>query len=217
MLHARPAPSGTRWDALIGGMVEHVAWLNGWENPAWNEAPEWFLAPTWFVTDSPAIRVDAACTAPARSSVTVRYPIRSSSTPAAGSGSTGWDDEPDPRPGERDEVQRRWRGGCLFENSDSDSEFSRFLGVARDDRDRAGTRKLDYIFAPVTVQTADWGFVRVRSPTWLGLPTDERHHPTSRRKRHAGATSMRPASTGIVSSSPRVTMVPSRSPRVAIA
>ena len=24
MLHARPAPSGTRWDALIGGMVEHV-------------------------------------------------------------------------------------------------------------------------------------------------------------------------------------------------
>ena len=42
VLHARPAPSGTGWDALIGGMVEHVAWLNGWENPAWNEAPEWF-------------------------------------------------------------------------------------------------------------------------------------------------------------------------------
>lgn len=64
MLHARPAPSGTRWDALIGGMVEHVAWLNGWENPRWNEAPEWFLAPPWFVTDSPAIRADAAMYGP---------------------------------------------------------------------------------------------------------------------------------------------------------
>ena len=64
VLHVRPTPSGTRWNALIGGMVEHVAWLNGWENPAWNEAPEWFLAPTWFVTDSPAIRVDAAMYSP---------------------------------------------------------------------------------------------------------------------------------------------------------
>ena len=64
VLHARPEPSGTRWDALIGGMVEHVAWLNGWENPCWNEAPEWFLAPPWFVTDSPAIRADAAMYGP---------------------------------------------------------------------------------------------------------------------------------------------------------
>ncbi len=63
-LHARPAPSSTRWDALIGGMVEHVAWLNGWENPRWNEAPEWFLAPPWFVTDSPSIRADAAMYGP---------------------------------------------------------------------------------------------------------------------------------------------------------
>ena len=63
--------------------------------------------------------------------------------------------------------------------------------------------------------------IRVAGPpaTACGLhagPT-ARHHPMSRRKRHAGATSMLPASTGIVSSSSRVTIVPTRNPSSAIA
>ncbi len=42
--------TGTKWDALVAAMVEHVARLHGHAPPAWVDEPERFLDKTWVVS-----------------------------------------------------------------------------------------------------------------------------------------------------------------------
>ena len=57
--------TGTKWDALLAAMVEHVAWLHGHERPAWVDEPERFLDATWVVADTPWTRLYSVIFAPA--------------------------------------------------------------------------------------------------------------------------------------------------------
>ena len=57
--------TGTKWDALVAGMVEHVARLHGHEPPAWVDEPERFLDSTWLVSPLAAARWDSLMYAPA--------------------------------------------------------------------------------------------------------------------------------------------------------
>ena len=43
MLNSRPQPTGTKWDAVIGGVIEHAALIHGYDPPGWTEEPDWFL------------------------------------------------------------------------------------------------------------------------------------------------------------------------------
>ena len=58
--------TGTKWDALLAAMVEHVAWLHGHERPAWVDEPERFLDATWVVADTPWTRLYSVIFAPDR-------------------------------------------------------------------------------------------------------------------------------------------------------
>ena len=40
-----PCLSGTKWDALLAAVTEHVAWLTGYPTPAWAEEPARFNEP----------------------------------------------------------------------------------------------------------------------------------------------------------------------------
>lgn len=42
LLSARPESTGTKWDALMAAVVEHVAVLHGFAPPAWVDEPAWF-------------------------------------------------------------------------------------------------------------------------------------------------------------------------------
>ena len=55
----------TKWDALLAGMVEHVARLHGHQPPAWVDEPERFLDSTWVVSPFRSARIDALMFAPA--------------------------------------------------------------------------------------------------------------------------------------------------------
>ena len=44
MLASRPRLTDTKWDAVLGAVIEHVARTHGYEPPAWVEEPERFLA-----------------------------------------------------------------------------------------------------------------------------------------------------------------------------
>lgn len=65
VLSERPAVTGTRWDALLAAMVEHLAVLHGHPIPAWVEEPERFLATTWLVSDIRSIQDRARAYCPA--------------------------------------------------------------------------------------------------------------------------------------------------------
>lgn len=52
-LATRVPLTGTKWDALIAAIVEHVAWLHGHERPAWVDERERFLDSTWVLADTP--------------------------------------------------------------------------------------------------------------------------------------------------------------------
>ena len=64
-LRERVPLTGTKWDALLAGMVEHLAWLHGHERPAWVDEPERFLDSTWVVSPIPIIRLNSLMYAPA--------------------------------------------------------------------------------------------------------------------------------------------------------
>ena len=49
ILEAGPSLTGTRWDALLAGLVEHLAGLHGLAVPAWCDEPERFVDPPWVV------------------------------------------------------------------------------------------------------------------------------------------------------------------------
>lgn len=52
LIHHAPSSTGDpRWDALIAGVVEDVAFRAGTPIPAWVRAPERTLTSWWFVTD----------------------------------------------------------------------------------------------------------------------------------------------------------------------
>ena len=57
--------TGTRWDALLAAVVEHVARQHGHEPPAWVDEPERFLDSTWVVSKLRSIRMNALMFAPA--------------------------------------------------------------------------------------------------------------------------------------------------------
>jgi transcriptional regulator with XRE-family HTH domain len=54
-----------RWDALVGGLVEHLCWHDGIEAPGWVGAPERFLDRLWWPVDAPVVRIWALEDAPA--------------------------------------------------------------------------------------------------------------------------------------------------------
>ena len=43
LLGNRPRLTGTKWDAVVAGVVEHVALTHGYKPPEWVEEPERFL------------------------------------------------------------------------------------------------------------------------------------------------------------------------------
>ena len=56
--------TGTRWDALLAAVVEHVAWLHGLDRPAWVDEQERFLDSTWVLSENPWVRENALLYAP---------------------------------------------------------------------------------------------------------------------------------------------------------
>ena len=52
ILEAEPSPTGTRWDALLAGVAEHLAGLHGLEIPAWCDEPTRFVDPPWVVIEA---------------------------------------------------------------------------------------------------------------------------------------------------------------------
>ena len=52
-LEEAPRLTGTRWDALLAAMAEHVAEAHGLEKPAWVDEPGRFLDPPWAVLAAP--------------------------------------------------------------------------------------------------------------------------------------------------------------------
>ena len=63
---AEPVPlTGTKWDALLAAMVEHLSRLHGHEVPAWVDEPERFLDSTWVVSPVPVIKMQSLMFAPA--------------------------------------------------------------------------------------------------------------------------------------------------------
>ncbi len=57
MLAAEPPSTGQiEWDALLGGLAEWLATLEGLEAPAWSAAPDRFLGRGWWVTPMASLR-----------------------------------------------------------------------------------------------------------------------------------------------------------------
>ena len=64
-LQERVPLTGTKWDALLAAMVEHVARLHGHEAPPWVDEPERFLDSTWVLSPLPTARMNSLMFAPA--------------------------------------------------------------------------------------------------------------------------------------------------------
>ena len=63
-LNRRPAPTHTRWDALIAGMAEHLAELHDHPIPEWVNEPDRFLETTWVLPESELMRLESLWYAP---------------------------------------------------------------------------------------------------------------------------------------------------------
>ena len=63
-LRAAPRLTGTRWDALLAAVAEHVAWLHDLPLPAWVDQPERFLQETWVLARTRQIRLESLMYAP---------------------------------------------------------------------------------------------------------------------------------------------------------
>ena len=64
-LQERVPLTGTRWDALLAAVVEHVAARHGLPAPEWVNEPERFLRDTWVLPEARTIRRNALMFAPA--------------------------------------------------------------------------------------------------------------------------------------------------------
>ena len=60
-----PPLTGTRWDALLAAVVEHIARLHGHQVPDWVNEPDRFLAVPWVISSNPVIATDSVLYAPA--------------------------------------------------------------------------------------------------------------------------------------------------------
>lgn len=54
-----------RWDALVAGLAEHLAFWHELDYPQWAEDPSWFLDQWWFPINTPEARAAAFVHAPA--------------------------------------------------------------------------------------------------------------------------------------------------------
>jgi hypothetical protein len=62
----RPSPIGDqRWDAMVAGLVQHLASHDQLDAPPWVDEPDRFLDVFWFPVDLPSVRVSAFRDAPA--------------------------------------------------------------------------------------------------------------------------------------------------------
>ncbi|MDD9981643.1 MAG: hypothetical protein OXU81_09840 [Gammaproteobacteria bacterium] len=64
VLDDAPPLTGTRWDALLAAMAEHLAELHGHPTQPWMDEPERFLDETWVLDDEPSIRLNALAFGP---------------------------------------------------------------------------------------------------------------------------------------------------------
>ena len=64
-LEVAPTLTGTKWDALLAAMVEHVAWLHVLETPSWVHQPERFMKHAWVIATSPSDHLYAMMWSPA--------------------------------------------------------------------------------------------------------------------------------------------------------
>jgi len=60
-----PSCGDRRWDAMVAGLVEHLAFVRGFPAPAWVRDPARFLESFWFPVDLPSVRAMAFRDAPA--------------------------------------------------------------------------------------------------------------------------------------------------------
>ena len=60
-----PPLTGTRWDALLAAVVEHVARLHRHTVPDWVNEPDRFLAVPWVISTNPVVAADSVLYAPA--------------------------------------------------------------------------------------------------------------------------------------------------------
>ena len=58
-LGREPRTTGTKWDALLAAMVEHLAELHGHPVPEWVNEPHRFLDETWVVAKTQEIRIES--------------------------------------------------------------------------------------------------------------------------------------------------------------
>lgn len=66
LVDADPGSTGDpRWDALVGGIVEHLCWHAGRPAPSWVGQPSRFLLGRWWPVDLPTIRVASLADTPA--------------------------------------------------------------------------------------------------------------------------------------------------------
>lgn len=61
----RPPLTGSRWDALLAAVVEHIARLHGHDVPDWVNEPDRFLTVPWVISTNPVIATDSVLYAPA--------------------------------------------------------------------------------------------------------------------------------------------------------
>ena len=63
-LREPPPLTGTRWDALLAAVVEHIARLHGHAVPEWVDEPRRFLERPWVISRNPVIAADSLLYAP---------------------------------------------------------------------------------------------------------------------------------------------------------
>ena len=63
-LEDKPPLTGTRWDALLAAVVEHISWLHDLSAPEWVHEAERFLQETWILSSIPEVRDDAVAFSP---------------------------------------------------------------------------------------------------------------------------------------------------------
>ncbi len=64
VLATAPKLTGTRWDALLAAVAEHIAWLHDHPPPEWVDEPERFLDETWVLAKTRQIRLESLMYAP---------------------------------------------------------------------------------------------------------------------------------------------------------
>ena len=64
-LEEPPALTGTRWDALLAAVTEHIARLHDHAVPAWVDEPERFLSVPWVISSNPTVAADSILYCPA--------------------------------------------------------------------------------------------------------------------------------------------------------